>query len=304
LVKRVFAAGSPWYRRVPTDAPSDPGGFAYGQALATTITTGYRHAALNTTKYSPAVYTVPAGQPARAVAMWNCQNKPKLDDGLIAQLAAVPIPDTAVVPPDSDAHVVVWQPSADTLWEMWKTRLVDGQWQACWGGKLDHASQSDGTFAFPYGATATGISLVAGLVTLDDLRSGRIDHAIALGVDGTRKGVVSWPANRTDGRSVAADSVVEGQRLRLDPTVDVASLPLTPLGRMLATALQQYGAIVRDTTLGSVTVYAENSLPVTPPGSPDPYGAFYGGKPKYAQLDGIPWDRLVALPVDYGEPGH
>jgi hypothetical protein len=302
-VHSVFARTSPWYRAVPADAPVGPAGFTYGQELAIEVVQGYRHASLNTQRYAPAVYEVPPGHPTVPVTVWNCQNKPSLDAGLGQQLAAVPLPADALVPPDSDAHVVVWQPSTDTVWEMWKTRRVYGQWQACWGGQLTSASTSTGTFAFPYGSTASGISLLAGLVTLDDLRAGKIDHALALGVGNTLAGSFSWPANRTDGRTAGANAIPEGQRLRLDPSVDVSTLRVTPLGRMIATALQRYGAIVRDTTVGAVTVYAENPLPLMTAGQPDPYQEFYAGTPKYAQLDGIPWERMVALPADYGRAG-
>jgi hypothetical protein len=70
---------------------------------------------------------------------------------------------------------------------------------------------------------------------------------------------------------------------------------------MVARALQEYGAIVRDTS-GSVSVYAQNTNTFTAQGLGDPYAAYYGGKPKWAQLDGIPWANLQTLPLDYGRP--
>jgi hypothetical protein len=297
---RVFAASSPWYQPVPVDQPAGPEGFTYGQEIAAEISRGYGHASFNTHKYSPVVYRVDAGAPTVPVGMWNCQDKPQLDDGLLEQFSAVPVPADAIIPPDSDAHVAIWQPATDTVWEMWRARRVADRWEACWGGRLEHASQSVGTFDFPYGPTASGVSLLAGLVTLDDLRSGSIDHAVAIAVGSVRAGAVSWPANRTDGKSGAPNALPAGQRLRLDPSVDVASLPLTPIGRMVATALQRYGAIVRDTSVGSVSIYAQYPDPSLTGGGPDPYVAFFGGQPKWAQLDGIPWDRLEALPSDYG----
>jgi hypothetical protein len=303
VADRVFAASSPWYQAVPRQQPVGVDAFAFGQEIAAEISGGYGHASFNTYKYAPVVYTVAANAPTVAVGMWNCQDKAQLDDGLVEQLSAVPIPADAIIPPDSDAHVAVWQPATDTVWEMWRARRVGEGWEACWGGRLDHASTSIGTFAFPYGATASGWSLLAGLVTPDDLRSGTIDHALAISVGSVRAETVSWPANRTDGKSDAPNSIPAGQRLRLDPSVDVASLAVTPLGRMVATALQRYGAIVRDSSPGSVSVYAQYPDPTLKAAGVDPYLAFYGGRPKYEQLDGIPWDRLVVLPVGYGRDG-
>jgi hypothetical protein len=70
---------------------------------------------------------------------------------------------------------------------------------------------------------------------------------------------------------------------------------------MVARALQEYGAIVRDTS-GSVSVYAQNTNTFTAQGLGDPYAVYYGGKPKWAQLDGIPWAKVQTLPLDYGRP--
>jgi hypothetical protein len=297
-VPRPFSPDSPWYS--PVANAQGTGDYTYGDEIGSEIAQYYQHASLNTTKYAPALYTVGADQPTVAVGQWDCGQNNAAGE-FLERMSAVPLPADALIPPDSDAHVGVWQPSTDTVWELYKARIVDGQWQACWGGRIDHASTSSGTFPFPYGPTATGLSLFAGTITLADLRSGVIDHAVAIGVVRTRRKLFSYPANRTDGRFLSTSSIPEGQRLRLDPSVDVASLPLTPLGKMVALALQRYGLIVRDTS-GAVSFYGENPLPVMTGGAPDPYTAFFGGKAKWAQLDGIPWNRLEAMPLDYGAP--
>jgi hypothetical protein len=298
-VAQPFSPTSPWYTVVPDDAPVVDDGDRYGHEIASEIAEFYGHASLNTSKYAPTVVKVGADQPTVTVQYWNCQNKTTPQDAFAAQVAAVPLPDDTPVPTDSDAHVAVWQPATDTVWELWKTRHLDGQWQACWGGRLDSASTSNGTFPFPYGGTATGISTLAGLVTPEELARGEIDHALAIGVVRTALGTFVSPANRTDGKTDDPAAIPEGQRLRLDPGVDVSKLPLTPLGRMVALALQRYGAIVRDTS-GSVSVYAQNTNTWLATGAPDPYVAYYGGKPKWAQLDGIPWARLQTLPPGSG----
>jgi hypothetical protein len=295
-------ATNPWYQQVPADAPIDPVGYGYGQEIADEIVQYYQHASLNDHNYTPSVYVVGPDQPTVPIVMWNCQSKgPTAIAAFNAMMAAVPVPSDAVIPADSDASIVVWQPSTDTVWETWKTQFVSGEWQACWGGKLTNASQNIGTYPYPYGASASGITQLAGLITPDELAAGHIDHAIALGVVHTRKVVISWPANRTDGGSTLPFAIPEGQRLRLDPTVDLSTYKLTPVGRMVAVALQKYGAFVRESS-GSVTVYAQNANTWTAHGLPDPYKAIYGSTPHYALLDGIPWDKLQALPLNYGKP--
>ncbi len=95
------------------------------------------------------------------------------------------------------------------------------------------------------------------MVSINDVRSGRIDHAVALAIplDQVASGFV-WPAKRSDGESTAADAIPEGARLRLDPSLQVESLGLTPIGTMVALAAQQYGFIVTDRS-GTVAVPAE-----------------------------------------------
>lgn len=296
----------PWTTRIPLDEPIGPAGYRYGVEMQTEIDEGYHYASINTYKYAPTVCVVGPAQRRLPVKMWNCQKKARFPDiAFEKQMAAVPAAPDAEVPPDSDGHIVFWQPSRDMIWELWKARKTvltgtDVQWEACWGGRLTRASTTCGAFPFPYGATASGLSLLAGLITLQDLAAGTINHALAVGVDRVAQTVYSWPANRTDGVDVAFDAIPEGQRLRLDPDVKIDELDLSPLGAMVAHALQNYGCIIRDRTIGSVSFYAER--PTTPAGRTDPYRAYYGGRPKYEQLDGIPWYRLSALALDYGKP--
>ena len=50
----------------------------------------------------------------------------------------------------------------------------------------------------------------------------------------------------------------QGAHLRLDPAVDVDSLGLHPVARMLAEAAQRYGVIVRDRTRVSAQFFLES----------------------------------------------
>jgi hypothetical protein len=49
-----------------------------------------------------------------------------------------------------------------------------------------------------------------------------------------------------------------GGRVQLDPSIDVDSLALTSSGKIIAHALQDYGAYVGDYS-GSISIYAENA---------------------------------------------
>jgi hypothetical protein len=239
---------------------------------------------INTYQYSTPVYTVPADQPTVRV---------QLDNGyppLQADLESVPLPANASPAAGTDAHLTVYQPSTDTLWELWKAaRQADG-WHARWGGRMTNVSTSPGYFAAPLGATGSSLPLLGGLMRIDELRAGHIDHALALAIPSAQKSVFTWPAQRTDG-TAAAPALPEGTRLRIDPGVDVASLGLPDVARQMALAAQRYGIVVRDIS-GAVTFFGEDP---TPSGS-NPYPALYGSD-RYADkvLAKFPWGRLQVL---------
>jgi hypothetical protein len=135
--------------------------------------------------------------------------------------------------------------------------------------------------------------MLGGLVRIDELRAGHIDHALAMAIPSPRAGIFSWPAQRTDGNSASADALPEGARLRVDPALDLDRLAMPPLTRMLAKAAQRYGIIVRDRA-GAVAFYGED--PATT--GADPYsdpGGFFDGRSPGQLLESFPWAHLQVL---------
>ena len=127
-------------------------------------------------------------------------------------------------------------------------------WQAAWGGAMQNVSTNPGVYgpkawpgASPYwGASASSFSVAGGLITLEDLEKGVINHALAIGIPDVRAGVYASPAQRTDGTSASALSLPEGAHLRLEPGLDLAALHLPRLTLMMAEAAQRYGIYVRE----------------------------------------------------------
>jgi hypothetical protein len=294
-----FAPNSFWYHQIPGNVALNPLSAAYVSSFNAQWKKYYNNVGINTTNYAPPIYVAAADTPTQKVRVWDCQRKGYLDSKLQAQFAAVPIPPGTKPSPGTDAELVIHQPSTDTVWEMWVARYAsDGVLEACWGGKLTNVSQGHGIFPNPFGTTATGLSLAGGIITPEELKAGRIDHALSVALVETRKSVFSWPANRTDGWVDSLYAVPEGLRFRLDPTINVDALQISRTAKIVAKAVQTYGMVVRDKS-GAVTFYAENVKAET--GS-DPYPALFGGAAGWSVLNGIPWDRLQALPFDYGKP--
>jgi hypothetical protein len=144
-----------------------------------------------------------------------------------------------------------------------------------------------------WGASASSLSIAGGLITLEDLEAGEINHALAIALPEIRGGVYALPARRSDGSSSDPLTLPEGAHLQLDPRLDVASLGLSPLARMIAEAAQRYGIFVRDGA-GDVTFYAQDP---TPTGA-EPYtgpGGYFGGQTPLQLLAGFPWGSLRVL---------
>jgi hypothetical protein len=257
------------------------------------------HAALNTSSYSAPIFTVPANQPTVNIHWNNCQNQSE-QAGLQPQLQNVPVPPNAYPSQGTDGDMVIYQPSTDTEWEFWKMAEdpTTGTWSACYGGRINHVSQSSGTFPFPFGTSASGLSMLAYLIRIDELKAGQINHAISLEIPEPRAGTWSWPANRTDGLNNDPTAPAEGERFRLDPTLDLTKLNLSPGELIIAKAMQKYGLIVTDTA-GVVAVEAEDPRPYMATGAPNPYDAYFPGNDIH--LPNIPWDKLQALAWNYGQ---
>jgi hypothetical protein len=160
-------------------------------------------------------------------------------------------------------------------------------------------SRSDGVFPAPYGLSASGLSYLGGAIKAHELQSGVIDHVIAVNLVETTIGKQVAPANRNDGKSSSAIAIPEGTRFRLDPSIDVTKLDLSPVAVTVARALQRYGMVVTDTA-GAVVLMAEDAQPFLAAGEPNPYEALFAGTPSYSVLDGMPWSRLHVVPPDWG----
>lgn len=284
---RPFAASSVWNAPAGARPALDPKSSTYVSTLAAMARA---NPWMNYDKFSTPVYTVGRGQPRVHVT---------LDTGapaLQSAWQAVPIPANARAAAGTDQHMVVWQPSTDTMWEFWlAARRPDG-WHARWGGAMEHVSQNPGYFQNPsdWGATATSLPLLGGLMRLSELKAGHIDHALAIAIPAARAEYFSWPAQRTDGYVRDANAIPEGAKFRLDPNLNIAGMNLPPLTRMIAEAAQRYGIIVRDQS-GCVCFYGEDP---TPTGT-DPYAAPNGffGSERWVNnlLKAFPWEKLQAL---------
>ncbi len=300
---RFFSPTSFWNQEPPPNAALDPNSAAIVGALAGEVAHEEevkKGPAINTTTWSVPVYTVPAGQPTVKVKLPYASLNPTLQSAW----EAVPLPAGAKPASGTDKHLVVWQPSSKHLWEFWHLEDRAEGWEAYWGGAIQDAGAATGAYepqSWPgaktsWGASASSLSIAGGLITLEDLEQGQINHALAIAVPDTRAKVFAAPAERTDGSSSEATSLPEGARLRLNPHLDLAALHLPRFTLMLAEAAQKYGIVVRDTA-ANIALYAQDP---TPTGT-NPYSGksgFYEGKSPAALLAVFPWSELQLLKME------
>jgi outer membrane biosynthesis protein TonB len=300
---RFFSPTSFWNSELPAIAPLDPESGVIAKAFVDEIKAelaAHEGPGISTTSYGIPIYQVGGDQPTVRVKLVSA--KPAL--ALQTAWEQVPIPPDAQPSAGTDGTLVVWQPSTDRLWEFWRLRKGTEGWEASWGGAMQNTSANQGVYgpdAWPeaktwWGSSASSLSIAGGLISFEDLQRGRIDHALALAIPQIRSGVFARPAQRTDGKSSSPVALPAGAHLRLDPSLDLSSLAMPPLTRMIAEAAQKYGIFVRD---GSRVTHFFGQDPITLASNPytGPSGYFEGHYP--GELLGyFPWDHLQLLKME------
>ena len=301
---RFFAPTSFWNTEPGAGAALDPHSAelvgAFDEEVDAELRAG-RGPSISTTSYAVPIYQVGAEQATVRVQL----DSPTPAPALQAAFAEVPLPADARASGGSDANLVVYQPSTDRLWEFWRFRRGPDGPEASWGGAIENVSQNPGVYgpeAWPgarpwWGSSASSLSIAGGLITLEDLEAGVIDHALALAIPGVLIGVHSLPARRADGTSESPLALPEGAHLRLDPGLDLTQLSMPPITRMLAEAAQRYGLFVRD---GASVVHFFGQDPVSLGGA-NPYAGdsgYFEGRWPTELLASFPWEHLQLLKMD------
>lgn len=306
---RFFAPDSVWNRPVLASALLAPRSADLVRAFDAEIVRQVRAKdppSVNTIYYSVPIYTVPAYQPTVVVHLVNSNPEPVLRSAW----DAVPLPPNAQPAVGGDKHLVVWQPSTGRLWEFWHMEDTAAGWQAAWGGAIQNVSSDSGAYgpeAWPgalprWGASGSSLSIAGGLITLEDLELGQINHAVAMAIPNVRAGVYASPARRTDGQTTEPLSLPEGVHLRLDPKLNLATLHLPRLTLMIARAAQRYGIVVRDRA-AKVVFYAQDPIPTGSEPYAGPNG-YFEGRDSQELLASFPWRYLQVLRMSLHRDRH
>jgi hypothetical protein len=145
---------------------------------------------------------------------------------------------------DGDRHVIVVDRARCRLYELFSAYPSDGgtRWSAGSGAIWNLRSNR----LRPRGwtsADAAGLAILPGLARYDEVRRGRIDHALRFTAARTRRAFV-YPARHFASELTDPNLPAMGQRLRLRPGFDISGFPRQ--SRIVLRALKRYGMILAD----------------------------------------------------------
>jgi len=188
---------------------------------------------------------------------------------------------------EGDFAMTVIDTSTRCEYDFWQAKKTKGKWAASWANSI--SIDSDGVFEKGLSCRGSGFALLNGLIWPDELKAGRIEHAIAFAYDLTRAGGPVSPATDSDGTSKGSNTMPEGARVQLDPTLDLDSLGLTDYEKTIAKALQEYGMILVDDG-GGMAFYVVHPLSA----KNNPYEGILPDT-DYVSLENIPADKFRVL---------
>jgi hypothetical protein len=214
---------------------------------------------VNTCAWTPAIVGEGGGQSVRIVCRQrNC--------GPVArEITSLQIPNNVDPLPEFDGWFSVIDESAGVGYDMWRARRVGNviSYQFIKRWLLDGPGFSAPATRDPVGAVGargSGLPLFAGVIQPNELRQGRIEHALAISLPGPAQRIFVQPASVTNGVN-ALESIPEGARLRLKSGFKLGKLARGANKRSadaIVTALRTYGAIVVDRSI-TPTLYAARS---------------------------------------------
>jgi hypothetical protein len=208
------------------------------------------------------------------------------------EASPVPIPPETEPPPGSDRTTVIVDRANDRaigLWQAWQQSARS--WETAWGEIVPLG----GSGISPYGGNGAGISHLAGVVEVAEMQAEQIDHALVFSSLYACQGDYRYPARKTDGESDHPDCIPLGARIQLDPAVDVDALDASDAAKIVARALQQYGAYAVDRGGAPIAFYFEVADDAASAVSPGSVYQDLGWSRDYPHLSGVPWDRLRVL---------
>ncbi len=273
--KRFFSDRSYWNQPIGDNPAIDPRSDELIAMMEGPIEEGFGPMHINIKEYTIPVYYADENTPLRKVH----QRPPSLERGDHERARAhrfrrhpdfadslVPIPEGALPDPARDSHLAIVDWKRRMAWDTWACHLrEDGEYESYTGmvyslddegiwSYEDFPAQNGDSIHWHGPSRAAGVPAIAGLILLDEVKAGRIEHKLAFASWANALGQHVYPAAWTDG--FREDGLPEGATLQLDPDLDLDAFDLSGGARIVARALQEYGCVDVDNARAN-TLYAE-----------------------------------------------
>jgi hypothetical protein len=257
-VPDAFSADSIWNTPLPADAPLHPRSdemvtfLASDNALQGCITLAGAE-----NNWGMPIYVADADSPIYNVTSTKYPVPP--------EFASLRVPSGALPAETSDAEMVIYDLDRGVVAQLSKARYdADRETWTVSGGSIAYLrsngldgslsasdeSRNRGTFRGYNGAVAA--------VNFDDVADGVLDNVVKIGVHRSHVDAVS-PMVGSDGDLVADGVPRQGMRLRIRPELDLTTLGLAPQALIIARGLQEYGAIIGDSTGSAIVLMLEDT---------------------------------------------
>lgn len=221
---------------------------------------------VNSLYYGMPIYVGTSSDPVKTLtSLYNSPPPPQ----------SIHVPAGAHTLDDTDRHLSFFDQTNPTkFWSFWDcTANGDGSGWTCQLGQVDNTcgdGMGDGaTMAQGYNNFNWGL----GTMRSWELNAGKIEHMLRYTLATTKvkyKPTPEWPQTSQDGfasSSTYTGNVYFGATIGIPQSVDINSLGLSAGGLIVATCLQNYGAMMRDTAgdtfTGGIVLYAEPDMEST-----------------------------------------
>ncbi|MDO9485915.1 MAG: hypothetical protein Q7K25_07615 [Actinomycetota bacterium] len=141
-----------------------------------------------------------------------------------------------------DRHAIVIDADTCTLFETWNTRQTASGWTAGSGAVWSLRSNALRPRTWT-SADAAGLPILPGLLRWDEVKAGRVDHAIRFTTDVTQRAFV-WPARHQAGSTTDRAFPPMGARFRLKSGFSTAGYSTQAM--VVLNAMKQYGLVLAD----------------------------------------------------------
>eukprot|EP01133_Synstelium_polycarpum_P012785 gene12785-15001_t len=264
---RVFDVTSPWNTVIPATATVDPASLSMITSLKSALTTsGYAHqVGYHYFQYTSPLHRVNSSTFAGRITILQTLGEGfhnSVDPLGTKRISNLPVPTSVMPDPGLDGHMIVYDRATTIFHEFSRFAWINSTHANATRYDTFLPSVSGYGPAFTLGGSrwwmkgvrGSGAPFIAGLIRMDEIQRGELQHALAISGPTNRKkrsNTVSWDyelcspvAMRTDGWVVGTNTIMEGQRIRLKSSFNTASL--SPVAKLIAQALKTYGGYMVD----------------------------------------------------------